>query len=558
MRRPAGRKASPKKEARKSNHAAAAKGAALADLITTAPRLSDPDVARSRVSDWLADVSSADSKSLKRLLSKQPIIGTLVNSLAESSPYLWDLTTREPERLLRLLLANPEQHFATLLRDHGHAAAVSKDEAEAMRELRRMKTEAALLIALADIGGVWSVMRTAHALTELADAAVNGAVRFALVEAGRARRLVLKDKTKTQAGSGYIVLAMGKMGAFELNYSSDIDLIVLYDPAAPALPKDAEPSTLFVRVTQRLVKLLQERTADGYVFRTDLRLRPDPASTAIAISTAAAAAYYESVGQNWERAAMIKARACAGDIAAGDAILAELAPFVWRKYLDFAAVADVHAMKRQINAYRGHGEIAVEGHNIKLGRGGIREIEFFAQTQHLIAGGRNPGLRDRDTLTTLDKLAQDRWIDDDARDTMKAAYCFLRTVEHRLQMVNDEQTQTLPAERAELDHFARFLGFAGRDAFAKVLLGHLDKVQHYYGRLFEKQPDVSRPALQFPSDHDDHKTVDRLSELGFRAPLEASNIIRHWFDGTHRHLKSDAARAHLAELLPALLENLAR
>src|SRR6476620_11421957 len=355
MRRPAGRKASPKKEARKSNHAAAAKGAALADLITTAPRLSDPDVARSRVSDWLADVSSADSKSLKSLLSKQPIIGTLVNSLAESSPYLWDLTTREPERLLRLLLANPEQHFATLLRDHGHAAAVSKDEAEAMRELRRMKTEAALLIALADM-------------------AVNGAVRFALAEAGRARRLVLKDKTKTQAGSGYIVLAMGKMGAFELNYSSDIDLIVLYDPAAPALPADAEPSMLYVRLTQRLVKLLQERTADGYVFRTDLRLRPDPASTAVAISKAAALSYYESVGQNWERAAMIKARACAGDIGAGEEVLHELAPFVWRKYLDFGALADVHAMKRQINAYRGHGEIAVEGHNIKLGRGGIREI----------------------------------------------------------------------------------------------------------------------------------------------------------------------------------------
>ena len=143
-------------------------------------------------------------------------------------------------------------------------------------------------------------------------------------------------------------------------------------------------------MTQRLVKLLQERTVDGYVFRTDLRLRPDPASTAIAISTEAAISYYESVGQNWERAAMIKARACAGDIAAGEAMLNEIAPFVWRKYLDFAAVADVHAMKRQINAYRGHGEIAVEGHNIKLGRGGIREIEFFAQTQQLIAGGRNP------------------------------------------------------------------------------------------------------------------------------------------------------------------------
>ena len=428
-----------------------------------------------------------------------------------------------------------------------------------MRQLRRMKAEAALLIALADIGGVWPVMRAARALTDLADSAVDAAARFVLAEAARAGRLAPQDKAQPQAGSGYIVIAMGKMGAFELNYSSDIDLIVLYDPAAPALPKDIEPAPFYVRLTQRLVKLLQERTADGYVFRTDLRLRPDPASTAIAISTAAALSYYESAGQNWERAAMIKARACAGDIKAGEAILNELSPFVWRKYLDFAAVADVHAMKRQINAYRGLGDIAVEGHNIKLGRGGIREIEFFAQTQQLIAGGRNPHLRDRDTLTTLDKLCDDRWIGDDARDDMKAAYCFLRTVEHRLQMLNDEQTQTLPAERDGVERFARFVGFSGRDAFAKVLLDHLGKVQRHYARLFEKAPaGPERPALLFPADADDHKTLDRLAELGYRKPLEASTLVRNWLSGGYRSLKGEAARGHFQELLPALLEQLAR
>ena len=181
-------------------------------------------------------------------------------------------------------------------------------------------------------------------------------------------------------------------------------------------------------------------------------------------------------------------------------------------------------MKRQINAYRGHGEIAVEGHNIKLGRGGIREIEFFAQTQQLIAGGRNPDLRDRDTVTTLDKLCADKWIDVEARDAMKDAYGFLRVVEHRLQMVNDEQTQSLPADRAELERFAHFLGFDNRDAFAAVLLGHLNKVQYYYARLFEKEPQTERMAMTFPRDADDHKTLDRLSELGFKAPLEASSI----------------------------------
>jgi [glutamine synthetase] adenylyltransferase / [glutamine synthetase]-adenylyl-L-tyrosine phosphorylase len=406
---------------------------------------------------------------------------------------------------------------------------------------------------------VWPVMRATCALTELADGAVEAATRYLLADAARAGRLVPRDRAEPQAGSGYIVIAMGKMGAFELNYSSDIDLIVFYDPAALALPKDAEPAPLFVRLTQRLVKLLQERTADGYVFRTDLRLRPDPASTAIAISTPAALTYYEGVGQNWERAALIKARACAGDIARGEAILNELAPFVWRKYLDFAAVADVHAMKRQINAYRGHGEIAVEGHNIKLGRGGIREIEFFAQTQQLIAGGRNPYLRDRDTLTTLDKLCADGWIDAAARDDMTSAYIFLRGVEHRLQMVNDEQTQVLPAEREGLERFARFLGFPNRDAFAKVLLGHLDKVQRHYARLFEKTPGgPQRPLLEFPSDADDRKTLDRLAELGYRRPLEVSARVRHWLSGDYRSLKGPAARDHLQALLPVLLEQLAR
>ncbi len=541
------------------NKTARLSSAMLADRIVSTPRLNEAKVARARVGEWLAELPPATAKPLKALLGERPLVATLLESLAESSPYLWELGTRAPDRFLRLFNADPDTHLDALFEEHASAAANAADEAEAMRQLRHMKAEAALLIALADIGGVWPVMRAARALTDLADSAVDAATRFVLREAARAGRLASKDKAEPQLGSGYIVLAMGKMGAFELNYSSDIDLIVFYDPAAPSVPKDAEHATLFVRMTQRLVKLLQERTADGYVFRTDLRLRPDPASTAIAISTAAAVSYYESAGQNWERAAMIKARACAGDIRAGEAILNELSPFVWRKYLDFAAVADVHAMKRQINAYRGHGEIAVEGHNIKLGRGGIREIEFFAQTQQLIAGGRSPHLRDRDTLTTLDKLSADHWIGEDARDDMKAAYCFLRTVEHRLQMVNDEQTQTLPEEREGVERFARFLGFADREAFAKVLVGHLEKVQHHYARLFEKTPvSPEGPALLFPPAADDRGTLDRLAELGYRKPLEVSTLARNWLSGGYRSLKGEVARGHLQELLPVLLEHLAR
>jgi glutamate-ammonia-ligase adenylyltransferase len=548
------------KRAPKARKAVAkAVGATLADRISTAPELNDAASARARLDGWRREIAGdATGKTLGKLLDKYPFVAQLLASFADSAPFLWELATVEPQRLLRLLQAEPDQYFPEVLTAGSAAVLRAKDDAGAMRALRRMKAEGALLIALCDIGGVWPIMRAALALTELADSAVSSAVQFLLADAARAGRIAPANPKHPDEGSGYIVLAMGKMGAFELNYSSDIDLIVFYDPDASALKPDIEPGTFFVRLTQRLVKFLQERTGDGYVFRTDLRLRPDPASTPIAISTPAAVSYYESSGQNWERAAMIKARPCAGDIAAGARILDEISPFVWRKYLDFAAIADVQAMKQQVHAYRGHAEIAVEGHNIKLGRGGIREVEFFAQTQQLIAGGRNPGLRNRETLTTLDKLAAGGWIEPATRDDMRDAYLFLRSVEHRLQMMNDEQTQTLPDNRTDLEKFARFFGFKDRDKFAKVLLSHLQKVQRHYANLFEAMPGPDRPALEFPVEGDDRKTLDRLVEMGFRTPLETSARVRRWLEGEYRSLKSETARAQLRELLPVLLEQFAR
>ena len=296
---------------------------------------------------------------------------------------------------------------------------------------------------------------------------MQAALRYLLREAAARGKISPPSLERPEENSGLIVLAMGKMGAGELNYSSDIDLIVFFDSSAPTLAPDIEPQPFFVRVTQGLSRMLQQRTGDGYVFRVDLRLRPDPASTQVAISTEAALHYYEREGRTWERAAMIKARPCAGDAKAGEAWLADLAPFVWRKHLDFAALADVHDMKRQMQTYRGQSDIAVEGHNVKIGRGGIREIEFFAQTQQLIAGGRHPELRVRPTLEALDVLASSNWITFQARDEMSAAYRFLRRVEHRLQMVADEQTHALPDSIEAVERFARFLGYENRAAFAQ-------------------------------------------------------------------------------------------
>ena len=532
---------------------------ALAQQIAETPRLSSPKEARARLAEWVDELGRAPGAALKRLLADCPKLDALLAGLADGSPFLWDLASSDPARLLAILEADPEQRFTDVLTETARAVAAIKGEDEAMRLLRRMKAEAALLIALADIGGVWPLSRVTHAVSELANASVAIAVRFLLSDAVRRRRITPADRKRPEEGSGYIVLAMGKMGAHELNYSSDIDLIVFFDPAAPALKADGEIGAFFIRITRGLVKLLQERTADGYVFRVDLRLRPDPASTQIAVSTDAALDYYGSVGQNWERAALIKARACAGDLATGEAMLQQLSPFVWRKYLDFAAVADIEAMKRQIHAYRGHEDIAVEGHNIKLGRGGIREIEFFVQTQQLIAGGRHPELRGRETLAVLGALADGGWIDKDARTDLAAAYEFLRRIEHRLQMVADEQIHTLPSDRAGLEKFARFAGYKDRDAFAAELLGHMRKVQRHYAQLFEDTPARAEArALTFPAKADDRDTIERLASMGFRHPGDASATVRRWLAGSYPALKGEFARTQLAELVPLLLDRLSR
>jgi glutamate-ammonia-ligase adenylyltransferase len=533
----------------------------LAGRIAAAPRLSNPDGARTMVRDWLDGMDSrAAAASLDRIFAHHPASARLLEGLADGSPFLWDLAETDPERLVAILDSDPDERLRTQFAQAAQAIAAASDDAEVMRLLRRLKSDAALLIALADIGGVWDVMRVTCALTELADTTVAAAVRYLLAGAARAGKLALRDVRQPENGAGYAVLAMGKMGAHELNYSSDIDLIVFFDPAAPALVPGVEPGPLFVRLTKNLIKLMQERTADGYVFRTDLRLRPDPSSTQIAISLPAALDYYEITGQNWERAAFIKARPCAGDRTTGEVVLANLAPFVWRKYLDFAALADVHAMKRQIHAYKGHGDIAIEGHNVKLGRGGIREIEFFVQTQQLIAGGRNPVLRGRETLAMLAVLAEGGWIDATARSELDEAYRFLRAVEHRLQMVADEQTHNLPSTREGLERFARFFGFENRDAFAEVLLVHLNAVQRHYSRLFEDAPAraAAQRGLLFPPDADDRETLDKLSGMGFRKPLEVSATVRGWLAGGPRPLKGVVARQHFTELVPVLIDHLAR
>ncbi|MCV0427538.1 MAG: bifunctional [glutamine synthetase] adenylyltransferase/[glutamine synthetase]-adenylyl-L-tyrosine phosphorylase, partial [Roseibium sp.] len=425
--------------------------------------------------------------------------------------------------------------------------------------LRLLKQDLALTLGLADICNAIDLDVITAALAGFADAALTAAIRFCLNDLTRRNKFDPHDPERPEVESGLIVLAMGKHGANELNYSSDIDLIVLYDPAKAPMTGNAEAPVEFVRLTRRLVKIMQDRTADGYVFRTDLRLRPDPGATPLAMSLPAALVYYESLGQNWERAALIKARPCAGDIPAGNSFLEEISPFIWRKYLDFAAIADVQSIKRQIHMHKGHSAIAVAGHNVKLGRGGIREVEFFVQTQQLIAGGRNPALRGRRTLEMLDALCDADWIRKKARDDMRKAYRFLRDVEHRIQMLNDEQTQLLPKDEEGLMRVAALMGFEDLAAFEDVFLGHLKKVQHHYAELFEDEPGLSSELgnLVFTGDDHDPGTLETLARLGFKQPSEAASIVKSWHFGRYPCTRSTKARERLTEMHPSLIGALA-
>src|SRR5712675_1925608 len=503
----------------------------LAARFVDGPHVAAPDQAEQRLADWLTDLAPEQAAGIADLVARFPRARTILLGIAEFSPYLFDLVRADAARLIRLLACDPHAHLAQLIERTSRDVSAAASEADVMQLLRRAKSEAALLMALC------------YLLRQ---------------EAARGRRTAT-NRDRPEDNSGLVVLAMGKMGAGELNYSSDIDLIVFFDPAAPTLAPDIEPQPFFVRVTQALARLLQQRTGDGYVFRVDLRLRPDPASTQVAISTESALHYYEREGRTWERAAMIKARPCAGDPRAGEALVAELAPFVWRKHLDFAALADVHDMKRQMQTYRGQGEIAVEGHNVKIGRGGIREIEFFAQTQQLIAGGRHPQLRARPTREALNVLASSNWITFEARDQLTAAYEFLRRVEHRLQMVADEQTHTLPDDIEAVERFGHFFGYQSRAAFAKDLLGHLNVVQGHYGKLFEGDPtgDVKLPAVDYSAGAEDPRLLQHLATLGFKKPIMVAQTVQQWMVGDYRVFRMESTRNAFVEFVPALMVGLA-
>lgn len=476
----------------------------------------------------IAHDSAAAADIAQQFADLPPDLRGLVAATAGCSPYLKGLMRREADWLRGALTIAPETAHRSLL------AALDPVAVDALPEaLRQAKRRAALLVALADLGGVWSTMQVTGALTDLADHAVDLSMKRLVAEEIRRGKLPGATPEDAESAGGMVALAMGKMGAGELNYSSDIDLICLFDQDRYGDDwQDARAA--FIRVTRKMAAMLSDITSEGYVFRTDLRLRPDASVTPVCLSMAAAEAYYEAQGRTWERAAYIKARPCGGDLAAGNRFLKTLTPFVWRKHLDFAAIQDAHDMRLRIREHRGlNGAVVVEGHNMKLGQGGIREIEFFTQTRQLIAGGRDTDLRDRTTLGGLQALAAKDWLPTEVAAELSDLYLQHRDLEHRIQMVNDEQTHNMPNTP---EGVARIAAFCGQDeaSFRRDLLDRLAR-------------------------------TDRLTE-GFFAPVAAEDgpelsesartIVKGW--SSYPALRSDRAQAIFQRLRPVLLKRLTR
>ena len=461
---------------------------------------------------------------MKETLSKQNVTAAIQRA-SRNSTFLRTQLERLPK------VAN-----AIALGDLGTALAAARAEGvadDAMVAVRRERSGFALALGIADLAGL-PLEQVVGPLSDLADRQIARALAAAFAE-----------RTPEAQARGFAIVALGKLGGRELNYSSDVDLILLYDPRTlPRKPRE-EPDQAAMRIGQRIVEILQKRTEEGYAFRVDLRLRPSPEVTPIALPVDAAISYYESSALPWERAAFIRARIAAGDPALGRYFLDAVHPFVWRRSLDFGAIGEIGSITRRIRDHYAQGQALGPGYDLKRGRGGIREVEFFVQVHQLIHGGREPALRVPATLDALAALAQAGRIGAEDAAALGGAYRVLRTIEHRLQMIDDRQTHSLPADAGELDTVARLHGLGDGAALLDLLRPHVERVAAIYDTLDEGEIDrlpESEAALE-----------RALTGAGFAEPGAARARIEGWRSGKVRSLRTNAAREPFEAMLPELI-----
>ncbi len=494
-----------------------------------------------------------DEELRARALDLRPVAEGILDPVFRHSPYLSRCVTVDPVFTLTLINEGPDAAFdaATAMAERD---IEGETEPDLMTRLRRAKRRVHLTAGLADISLLWSLEQVTGNLSQFAEAALRTACRHLLRALHSREKLVLADPSDAETACGLFVLGMGKLGAGELNYSSDIDLIILFDPDIVPTTGAEDLQRTMTRFAQGLTRIIDAQTADGYVFRTDLRLRPDPSSTPPAISTDSAGPYYRESARNWERAAMIKARTVAGDTARGAIFLENLHPFIWRRHLDFAAMQDIRTIKQQIDSSRSRDGETFLGRNVKLGGGGIREIEFYVQAQQLIWGGREPALRTRGTCETLDILVASGHVTHGAAIELKESYRVLRTLEHRLQMVDDRQTHNLPGNAEGIATIAAFSGFADADALESSFLDAVSVVGGHYSTLFAQRAGrVRQQSLDFTRDTVDNTTLKSLATLGYREPERAAATVMAWKSGPYLSLRTSQATDDLMYVAPSAL-----
>lgn len=449
------------------------------------------------------------------------------------APFLKRLIERHPDFVAQMRTAPLSPQFDDF------TAYLERDRADAVRALRIDRQKLALYAAIGDLSGTFDLVETVTLLSDFADHALDEAIRTAFAER-------MPDCTP----AGFTAIALGKHGSRELNYSSDIDIVFLFDPETLSCRPREDPQQSAIRLGRRVAQLLNDRTGDGYVFRVDLRLRPSPEITPIALSIGAAIAHYETMAELWERAVFIRARAVAGDLGLGKRFLEAIEPFVWRRSLDFSAIKAIRAMSHRIRDHYAQGQKFGPGYDLKRGRGGIREIEFYAQVHQLIHGGREPELRAPATLDALSALADRGHIPLPDAERLADAYRLFRTVEHRLQMIEDQQTHSLPEETAALDSVARLDGRRDGAELLDLLTGPVA----YVGALYDELEDDDADRL--PTDGALLETA--LERIGFRVPEDARRRIEGWRGGKVRSTQSSVAREALEAVLPALIAEMGR
>ncbi|PHR94302.1 MAG: bifunctional [glutamate--ammonia ligase]-adenylyl-L-tyrosine phosphorylase/[glutamate--ammonia-ligase] adenylyltransferase [Robiginitomaculum sp.] len=479
------------------------------------------------------------------LKNSQKSIANIVEAARSCAPYLDELCGRWPNILERLDTDAPESIYKHILSN------IRTDDFDTLcADLRRCKQQVHLLSALCDIAGVWNWADVTGVLSDFADLAMQKLIKQVATEMGF-------EGNERGPVPGLFVLALGKYGGCELNYSSDIDLIVFYDPEYIVLPQPEKAERILVRFVRKLMRGFDEITPDGYIFRTDLRLRPDPRANAVAVSTLTAERYYETLGQNWERAAMIKARFCGGDWQAADLFCETvLTPFIWRRSLDYAAIADIHSIKRQIQGGATIAQLQAAGHDIKLGLGGIREIEFYTQVQQLILGGRNTALRAPRTVDALEALAVGGYADVDTIASLQADYAALRDLEHRTQMYADAQTHIWPNDILHRLQLTALSGYSDLDGFEAEMTARFTRVHKHYTELFPGEEDLSaqKGSLVFTGVEAESTTLATLEAYGFTRGEMVWKTMAGWLGGRIRATRTQRARELLTRLAPRIVE----